>query len=196
MIHNKNKTKNFVIWAAMIAVFVILAGNHIVKSGMFKSELISYEKEVIAEVLESTLGKTVTLEDKIELLKTEVRDKIMKGESAGIVTDEGELFPTFDPYSAILEKCARIGGKMDLDCLSFGPLQFKLSTIILYEKQLNGLDITEMEALVIAHDVELASQLFDEIVYNVEGGIWNWSVAQHDKNYYNTVIPIIRKLIE
>ena len=136
-----------------------------------------------------------TIEEKVVDLKNEVRNKIMNRESAGIVVEAGDLFPTFDPSRSNMDSCRRVGGKMNLDCLSFGPLQFKLSTIIYYEKEINNVDVTEMEALVIAHDLERSSKLFDDIVYNVEGGIWNWSAALIDPGYYNTVIPIIRNLI-
>ena len=188
MVKNKNTRDNIIIISVVVGI--IVAGIIIVNLN---------NKTVVQQDNLATISQALmpmTFEQKIEALKDEVMAKIMKGESAGIVTTKGELFPTFDPYRAILDDCRRIGGKMNLDCLSFGPLQFKLSTIILFEKELNGNDITEMEALVIAHDMELASKLFDDIVYGVEGGIWNWSVAQHDKSYYNTVIPIIRKLIE
>lgn len=195
MIHDKQKAKKIAIWAVLIIALVIVFGGYVFKN----TDILEYKQQISATqaldgLVESIVPKT--LEEKIEELKDEVRTKILNGESAGIVVEEGALFPTFDPYGAILDKCRRIGGKMDLDCLSFGQLQFKLSTIIKYEKDLNGNDITEMEALVIAHDTERASKLFDDIVYGVEGGIWNWSVAEHDKSYYNTVIPIIRKLIE
>ena len=133
---------------------------------------------------------------KVEELKDEIRNKIIFNESSIYETNTGELFLTFDPYGKILERCRRIGGKMNLDCLSFGPLQFKLSTVIYFESRLNGNDITEMEALVIAQDIDKASKLFDDIVYGVEGGIWNWAAAEKDRQYYATVIPIVRKLLE
>lgn len=189
----KNNKEGF--WHAIkiLAIVTLTIGGSLIYlffNGTYFQD-VAYENKAFIEV-EAPL---MTFEEKVNALKTEVRDKIMNGESAGIITEEGELFPTFDPHSAILEKCRKIGGKMNLDCLSFGPLQFKLSTIIRYEKDLNGRNITEMEALIIAHDVEMASKLFDDIVYGVEGGIWNWSVAYHNVSYYETVIPIIRKLI-
>lgn len=156
------------------------------------SAMVEAPKDVIVDMF----VPEPTMEEKLEELKDEVRNKIMKIESGSIVTDTGEMFATFDPPRSKYEKCRRIGGKMDLECLSFGPLQFKIPTIIYYEKKINDRDVTEKEAFEIAHDLEEASRLFDDIIYNEEGGIWNWSAAKDDPEYYTNVIPIIRKLME
>lgn len=198
MKHNIKKTKKIVIWAVIITAVVVVGANYLITNDLLNSEPLIYQRESteLDNALTSTFIKPLTFEEKIEALKTEVRDKIMFGESQNHVIEEGEVFFTFDPSSSILAECRRVGGRMNLDCLSFGPLQFKVSTIIYYENKLNGIDVSESEAIIIAHDIKRASKLFDDIVYGENGGIWNWSVAYQDVVYYETVIPIVRKLIK
>ena len=196
MIHNRKKVKRIIIWTVMIVTFIVAVGSYIFNNKDIFEEITYQKEKTISDISEIEKNLPKTLPEKIKVLKDRVRNKIMNGESAGIVVKEGDLFPTFDPHEEIIEKCRRIGGKMNLDCLSFGSLQFKISTIVRFEKELNGIDVTEIEALIIAHDIERAAKLFDDIVYGIEGGIWMWAVANRDKSYYSTVIPIIRELME
>jgi len=132
-------------------------------------------------------------EDIIKGLKQELINKLRQGESGGVDTGS-TIFYTNDPSSANREVCARIGGRRDLDCDSWGVMQFKIPTIVWYYPQIYGTEITEKEALILALNDEKAMDFASRIIFEIEGGVWNWSAAQNDATFYTTQIPFIRSL--
>lgn len=98
---------------------------------------------------------------KIDALKDAVVDEVMKCESAG---KEGLI--TYDP---------RVNETVTSNIPSIGPMQFKIGTVIHYEKLLNNKVVDSKEAIMIALDKDssraLAKKVFFETV-NMAGKDW------------------------
>lgn len=162
---------------------------------------ISYEKEIEDAVNETAQRYELLLEERegdlrevIKDLEDEVIARLQRDESGG-EDSGGDLFYTNDPSSAYRSSCARIGGLRDIRCDSWGVMQFKLTTVMHYYDVLYGQKITQKEALAIAIDDEQARELARDIIFEVEGGVWNWIAANNDANYYAYQVPFIRSLI-
>lgn len=136
------------------------------------------------------------LKDIVKQLEDEVLARLQRDESGDVDTSGGMVFYSNDPRSDLQGTCARIGGKRNIECDSWGVMQFKLTTVMHYYKELYGEDLTEKEALLIALDDDKARSLARDIIFKVEGGVWNWSAANKDASYYSYQIPFIRTLIE
>lgn len=130
----------------------------------------------------------------IKDLENEVIARLQRDESGG-GDSGGDVFYTNDPSSDLVGTCSRIGGKRHIGCDSWGVMQFKLTTVMHYYDVLYGKKITEKEALTIALDDDKARALARDIIFDVEGGVWNWSAANNDASYYAYQIPFIRSLI-
>jgi len=161
----------------------------------YQREMDKAVEQTAAEYEVQIQEKELSLEETIVNLKEEVVARIIREES-GSGHKEGELLYAHDPQKAKRGTCARIGGKRDINCDSWGILMFKLPTIIFYYKTLYGQEISEKEALLIAIDDEKAKELASDIIFEVEGGVWNWSVAYNDPEYYAHIIPFVRSLEE
>lgn len=122
-----------------------------------------------------------SLSAKIEQLKWEVVDKLQACESAGHSEEYGLV--TFDPD--------RSGKSANIP--SYGPLQFKKQTVIEYSKSLRGKDLTGKQAIELALDLGEARKLAYSIIFDVQGGIWNWKNCA-DKLKLADDIGVIRKL--
>lgn len=122
-----------------------------------------------------------SLSKKIEQLKWDVVDRLQACESAGHTEEYGLV--TFDPDST--GKSANIP--------SYGPLQFKKQTVIEYSKSLNGKDLSGKQAIELALDADRARDLAYHIIFDVQGGIWNWKNCA-DKLKLGDDIGVIRKL--
>lgn len=188
-----------------VALAVGIVGGSIFGGYMLAQEMaspVSYEKE-IAEAVEETARRYETqlaeregdLSEIVSQLKQEVVARLRRDESGG-EDSGGDLFYTHDPSSAYVGTCARIGGKRNIQCDSWGVMQFKLTTVIHYYKVLYGEVITQKQALVIALDDDKAEALASDIIFNVEGGVWEWSAANNDSSYYAYQVPFIRSLTE
>lgn len=129
-------------------------------------------------------------------LQTEVVARLQRDESGDVDTSGGIVFYTNDPRSDLTGVCARVGGKRHIECDSWGVMQFKLTTVIYYYDVLYGEKITEKEAVLIALDDDKARSLASDIIFKVEGGVWNWSAANNDANYFSYQIPFIRSLMD
>lgn len=127
-------------------------------------------------------------------LENEVIARLQRDES-GIDSSGGDVFYANDPSSDLVGACQRIGGKRHIGCDSWGVMQFKLTTVMHYYEELYGEKITQKEALLIALDDEKARALARDIIFEVEGGVWNWTAANNDASYYAYQIPFIRSLI-
>lgn len=116
-----------------------------------------------------------TTPQKLEALKADVVSRLLACESAGKNEDAGLI--VFDTNSQA----------------SIGQLQFQIKTVQHYEKTLHGKDISRKDAILIALDTELARALATEIIFDVEGGIWNWKNCA-DKHNLAPEITVIKKL--
>lgn len=134
------------------------------------------------------------LQEVINELEGEVIARLQRDESGG-GDSGGDVFYTNDPTSSMQSTCARIGGLRNIECDSWGVMQFKLTTVMHYYSVLYGEDITQKQALQIALNDDDARALARDIIFEVEGGVWNWSAANRDASYYSYQIPFIRSLI-
>ena len=130
---------------------------------------------------------------KTKALKDEVLAQLLADES-NVPFSDTDVFYTHDPSQANYDKCRAIGGRRNINCDSWGPLQFKITTVQHYYKTLYSEDISQKEALFIALDEEKATKLAQDIIFEVEGGIYEWSASSKHVEYYNAVIPFIRDL--
>lgn len=166
------------------------------------STSVSYEAEIEAAVEETARRYETQLAEQegdltevIFQLKQEVVARLQRDESGGDASG-GDVFYTNDPSSSYRETCGRIGGMRNIECDSWGVMQFKLTTVIYYYDVIYGKTITQKQALIIALDDNEARALASDIIFNVEGGVWNWTAANNDSSYYAYQIPFIRSLME
>jgi len=150
-----------------------------------------------AQPVEYVKVENITVE-KIDykILKLMKRDlvKTLRWEELNRELVPGELLYTNDPTKSMQSKCNRIGGKRDINCDSWGPMQLKIPTVQYYYMQLYGKELTEVEALLIALDEEKAMAFAEDIIFEIEGSIWNWeNSVNKKKSYYMKQIPFIRE---
>lgn len=140
------------------------------------------------------------LDKKIREIKDEVMNKIKygkdgsRGETAGHKISDGQVFYANDPRDALEGICTALNAVRNIECDSWGEWQFKIKTVMHYTKELDGKDITQVEALVIALDKNQADKLAERIIFEVKGGVWNWSVTKGHEAYYNEKISLVREL--
>ena len=115
-----------------------------------------------------------TMEAKVEAMKESIVDKIQACESAGHTEDEAIII-------------------IDNGQLSLGTFQFFRPTIQHYYKTLYNQEITMKEAAIIAFDDVKARQLAYDIIWDVEGGIWEWENCARKTNVVPE-IEVIKKL--
>ena len=130
----------------------------------------------------------------IEAMKMNVVRKLKDGESAGLKNTDNKMLITVDPIRSERAKCTRIGGRMGEDCVSVGVMQFKISTVKLYEKKLYGKTVTSKEAMLIALDDMQAMKLAKDIIFEVKGAVWQWGFASSHHDWFNKEISDIRRL--
>jgi hypothetical protein len=131
---------------------------------------------------------------KADKLADEMVNKLCGQESSEMSVAEGDLFITFDPSKSMYNKCITIGGKMPVDCLSAGECQLKIGTVKHYYPQLYGKTITTTDALLLANNPTQARTFTKDCAIKIDGCIWNWTTANDDPTYYETIIPIIRQI--
>lgn len=78
------------------------------------------------------------------------------------------------------------------DKVSYGCMQFKISTIEHYYSVLKLGQITDQDAAILAIDCTQAKSLAKQIIFQTDGGLWNWSVATPDMA---AKVTIIKQLI-
>lgn len=79
------------------------------------------------------------------------------------------------------------------DKISYGCLQFKISTVQYYENNLNQRKLSDNEAVSLAIDCTRAKELAKQIIFEVPGGLFNWSVAT---NKMASQVELIKTLIK
>lgn len=112
---------------------------------------------------------------KVEALKNDVIDQLIKCESAGHKEDDGII---------ILDTNNR---------MSIGQLQFQTKTVQHYYKTLYGKTITTKEAVNVALDTDLASKLAKDIIFTTDKGLSNW-INCTNKYDLKTQVKVINKL--
>lgn len=139
----------------------------------------------IGSVVGSTSIVTATTTDsfpvKIEALKADLVSRLSQCESGGIT----DGLVTFDPDKS--------GKRRNLP--SFGVMQFKVPTVVQYVKQLRGDQLTDQQAIVLALNAEQAKALATQVIFDVDGGIWNWKNCT-DKLGLNAEATAIKKLLK
>lgn len=113
---------------------------------------------------------------KIDLLKKETVDLIMKCESGGFSEDDGIVI--FDSNSKG----------------SFGQFQFQKSTVIHFYKLLYGKTITGKEAVMIAMDTDKARELATDIMFTTKNKAGKDWVNCEKKFNVDAQIDLIKKL--
>lgn len=129
------------------------------------------------------IGEVDTMPAKIEALKDEVVNDLAKCESAGHTEDDAIVI--FDNNKA--------GTLKRKDIPSFGILQFKVSTVQHYKKLIDGEVLTNKEAIILALEADRAQKLAKDIIFTVDGGIYNWQNCATKHGLVDKV-TIIKKL--
>lgn len=133
--------------------------------------------EAVKEIQVDNLAK------KIDELKWEVVDKLQSCESGGYNENHGLV--TFDPDST--GKTSHIA--------SYGLLQFKQPTVIHYMKTLYNKEVNGKEAILIALNEDQARNLARDIIFDVQGGVFNWANCAKKMGLAEE-ITLIRRLEE
>jgi hypothetical protein len=118
----------------------------------------------------------IMFQSKIDALKKETVDLIMKCESAGYSEDDGIVI--FDTNAKG----------------SFGQFQFQKSTVIHFYKLLYGKTLTGKEAVLIAMDTEKARELATKVMFETKNKAGKDWVNCEKKFNVDTKIDIIKKL--
>lgn len=123
-------------------------------------------------------------------------DAIVWGiESDGHVMQDGEIFVTFDPpQSWPIEKCLKVGGKVNEECYSHGPRQEKISLIQSNWPTLHsGETITEKAARDVAEGNETSRLFFLQCSEYVKGCAAKWTSFETHKTEGQIYLDLIRE---
>lgn len=127
-------------------------------------------------------GETIdSLPAKIESLKDQVVEEIAQKESDNAQTSDGLVVIDDNKAKSLPKK----------DKLSYGCMQMKISTVQFFSKKLYNQDISNHDAIILALDCEKAKALSKDIVFKVQGGLFNWSVADKEMKVR---VELIKKL--
>lgn len=121
--------------------------------------------------------------EKIEALKDEVVARLLACESAGHKEEDAIIM--YDNNQA-----GTLKGK---NVWSLGQLQWKVSTVQIYAKMRDGSILTQKEAVLLALDTQEASSLAKYVIFDTDGGIWNWKNCA-DKLNLGAEVSAIKKL--
>lgn len=160
---------------------------------------ISLGKELVAVVappVHAGITKEAQAYKSIEQIKKEMVDAICNKERAGIIQKVGTLFMTFDPSKEDYQSCIRIGGNMSQKCMSYGECQIKVPMLQQYYPKLYGKSISEVDALALTQDPVKARQFTQDCTVKIEGCALRWTTVRNNLEYFNIVLPIIRKTID
>ena len=167
----KTYIKRAVLWIASVAVVAGIA-----------TTFVSYN-EVEAQNPEI---KVIDLTpEKIESLKDDVVARLLSCESAGHKEDDAIIM--YDN-----NKAGTLTGK---NVWSIGQLQWKVSTIVRYAQMRDNKVLTQKEAVLLALDTNEASKLAKYVIFDTDGGIWNWQNCA-DKLNLGAEVSAIKKLLK
>lgn len=134
-----------------------------------------YEAETIEYVAPRVAYASISMEAKVEVLKEDILDRLMACESAGHSEEDGIII--FDSNNEP----------------SIGQFQFQRDTVVHYYGTLYGKEITRKDAVVIAVDTEKARELAHDIIFGVQGGVFNWENCAESTGIVPE-ITVIKKL--
>lgn len=166
--------KSFLKKAALFGLAVALCSG--ILTVALSTSKVSAENEPETKVIDNTPAH-------IEALKDSVVDRLSSCESAGHDEDYGLV--TFDQNSK--------GTLSARNTPSFGVMQFKVTTVQKYVKDQTGKDINGHDAIILALDAKEAKDLAKWVIFNVQGGIYNWQNCA-DKLDLVGEVTVIKKL--
>jgi len=173
------KAVNRITWTALIAS---------VAYGLFTAG--TFSTFTVTNAITGTVGVVEpivvdSMPKKIEEIKDEVVNTLLKCESAGHSEEDGILI--YDDNSS--------GTLSRVNKPSIGQLQFKVTTVQNYEKIRSGKVLTNKEAVILALDTEQAKELAKWIIFEQKGGIFNWLNCAEKHNLAEEV-TVIKKLLK
>lgn len=189
----KNWGDKFVI-GVMVVSSIVLGGGLLTNNYEFlntwatREHVLSYVAPEIVFAAE-VKGEGLT----VEQLEAKLDAIVWHGESKGLVMEEGDIFPVFDPSQSMYQKCIKIGGKQHKDCLSYGPRQEKIGTIQHYYKKLYDKEVSDREARDIAEGNESSRRFFLDCAVKVKGCANNWTAFNNHKTEGQLYIDLIRE---
>lgn len=77
---------------------------------------------------------------------------------------------------------------------SIGLMQFKKGTIIYYYDRIHQMQLSPLEATLLALDRDAARELAREIIFDTQGGIFNWSICSESKGLVSKV-EVIKEIM-
>jgi hypothetical protein len=160
------KLIRIITWTGLTATIVYL----IFMAGATFNPIVSY-------AVQEKIVQSDSLMKKIKFLQDEVVATIKSCESAGLKESDGII---------ILDS----NNKM-----SIGMLQFQKLTVIHYYKNIYGKDITAKEAVEIALDEQLSTELATAIIFSTDKGLSNWLNCAN-KNNLAPKVAVIKELMK
>lgn len=145
-------------WVTLLGGLVFVAGQPLLNNWYAGQEMVAHADADPTALAQEMYGKS------IDSLKSEVVQALEVCESQGV---EGLI--VFDQ-----NKEGTLKGK---HIASIGVLQFKVSTVQEYEHDLYQKDLSDKEAILVALDKARAEALATDIIFKVQGGLWNWTCA-------------------
>lgn len=187
------KVKAFIRLVILVLKWTSIGG---VIGGMFYLTFlagrISSPEYVKAEVMQSVTRDN--LPAKIEELKERLANIVKKGESEDKKMKQGEIWSVFDPSDAMRAKCLAVYTVRPIDCESYGLYQEKVGTIMYFAPKVYKKEVSQMEAMAIANDEARAKDFFLTCSIEIEGCVWNWTVAKKHQAEVQLLVDVIRTL--
>lgn len=175
----------------MVVSGIVLGGGLLTNNYEFLNTWFTKENVLTYVAPEMVYADTIKSRT-VEQMKEDLIGIIWHEESGKFVPKEGEILPTFDPAESEYASCIKRGGRMPLYCISYGPMQIKISTLMGFSKQVYGREITQKEARDIAEDLERAQDFFLQCSIKVKGCVYHWTKAKEHKMEIETLIKYIR----
>lgn len=125
--------------------------------------------------------KINTLPERLDQIKDDVVLRLEQCESGG--AREPEALITYDP-----DKSGKKG-----NIASLGSLQFKVHTVQHYISKFDGRALSQVDAIKIATDRNEARELAKRVIFEEEGGVFNWANCAKKLNLVPE-IEVIKKL--
>lgn len=175
-------------------ISIMVLGGVVLGGGLVTDNYSFLEKWAARAPLTYTAEASVLVTENrtVAQMKQDLIHIIWAEESGKYVPKAGEILPTFDPNSSEYPSCIKRGGRMPLYCISYGPMQIKLSTLIGFSEQIYGKKVTEKEARDIAEDLETAQDFFLQCSIKIKGCVYHWTKAKEHKMEVETLIKYIR----
>lgn len=163
----------------MITLFVVAFGAGAVYGGYQLGEKSNIQLVMAQKEVDLT---DIRFNRKIEDMKMKLVDELMSCESPGYKDEDGLI--TYDP-----QKGNTVASKIP----SIGRLQFKVSTVIHYQKTLYNAVLSPTEAIKLALDTDKAKVLAKDIMFKSKNKANDWLNCAN-KLDLNSKIDLIKQL--